>query len=88
MYPRIIADLDRLRENMERKNITLTWDDSLVDHLVCEGYSVTYGARNLRRLIQKQVEDQIAEGIIARRGESSSQIMLSAENGKVEVRIA
>lgn len=54
---------------MERKNITLTWDDSLVDHLVREGYSVTYGARNLRRLIQKQVEDQIAEGIIARRGE-------------------
>ena len=87
---RAIAELmlGELRENMERKNITLTWDDSLVDHLVCEGYSVTYGARNLRRLIQKQVEDQIAEGIIARRGESSSQIMLSAENGKVEVRIA
>ena len=87
---RAIAELmlGELRENMERKNIALTWDDSLVDHLVHEGYSVTYGARNLRRLIQKQVEDQIAEGIIARRGESSSQIMLSAENGKVEVRIA
>lgn len=87
---RAIAELmlGELRENMERKNIALTWDDSLVDHLVREGYSVTYGARNLRRLIQKQVEDQIAEGIIARRGESSSQIMMSAENGKVEVRIA
>ncbi len=87
---RAIAELmlGELRENMERKNIALTWDDSLVDHLVREGYSVTYGARNLRRLIQKQVEDQIAEGIIARRGESSSQIMLSTENGKVEVRIA
>ena len=87
---RAIAELmlGELRENIERKNIALTWDDSLVDHLVREGYSVTYGARNLRRLIQKQVEDQIAEGIIARRGESSSQIMLSAENGKVEVRIA
>ena len=87
---RAIAELmlGELRENMERKNIALTWDDSLVDHLVREGYSVTYGARNLRRLIQKQVEDQIAEGIIARRGESSSQIMLSAETGKVEVRIA
>ena len=87
---RAIAELmlGELRENMGRKNIALTWDDSLVDHLVREGYSVTYGARNLRRLIQKQVEDQIAEGIIARRGESSSQIMLSAENGKVEVRIA
>ena len=87
---RAIAELmlGELRENMERKNIALTWDDSLVDHLVREGYSVTYGARNLRRLIQKQVEDQIAEGIIARRGESSSQIMLSAENGKVGVRIA
>ena len=87
---RAIAELmlGELRENMERKNIALTWDDSLVDHLVREGYSVTYGARNLRRLIQKQVDDPIAEGIIARRGESSSQIMLSAENGKVEVRIA
>ena len=87
---RAIAELmlGELRENMGRKNIALTWDDSLVDHLVREGYSVTYGARNLRRLIQKQVEDQIAEGIIARRGESSSQIMLSAENGKVEVRVA
>ena len=87
---RAIAELmlGELHENMERKNIALTWDDSLVDHLVREGYSVTYGARNLRRLIQKQVEDQIAEGIIARRGESSSQIMLSAEKGKVEVRIA
>ena len=80
--------LGELRENMQRKNIALSWDESLVDHLVREGYSVTYGARNLRRLIQKQVEDQIAEGIIARRSESSSQIMLSAENGKVEVRIA
>ena len=80
--------LDELRENMARRNIELSWDDSLVDYLVREGYSVTYGARNLRRLIQKQVEDEIAEGIIARRGESSSQIVLSAENGKVEVRIA
>ena len=80
--------LGELRENMQRKNIALSWDESLVDHLVREGYSVTYGARNLRRLIQKQVEDQIAEGIIARRGENSSQIMLSAADGKVEVRIA
>ena len=54
---RAIAELmlGELRENMERKNITLTWDDSLVDHIVREGYSVTYGARNLRRVLDSRV---------------------------------
>ena len=80
--------LGELKDSLANRELTFTWDESLVDYLVDKAYSVTYGARNLRRLIQKQVEDQIAEGIIARRGESSSQIMLSAENGKVEVRIA
>ena len=65
--------------------ITLTWDDSLIDHLVKEGYSVTYGARNLRRLIQKQIEDAIAEKLIAGRNTKVSAICLSAAEGKVEI---
>ena len=56
--------LSELRDVMAEKNITLTWDESLIDHLVKEGYSVTYGARNLRRTIEKELEDPISEAII------------------------
>ena len=77
--------LSELRDVMAEKNITLTWDDSLIDHLVKEGYSVTYGARNLRRLIQKQIEDAIAEKLIAGRNTKVSAICLSAAEGKVEI---
>ena len=77
--------LSELRDVMAEKNITLTWDDSLIDHLVKEGYSVTYGARNLRRLIQKQIEDAIAEKLIAGRNAHVSAICLSAADGKVVV---
>ena len=41
-----------------------TWDDSLREYLVKEAYSVTYGARNLRRTIQRSLEDPISEAII------------------------
>ena len=77
--------LSELRDVMAEKNIALTWDESLIDHLVKEGYSVTYGARNLRRLIQKQIEDAIAEKLIAGRNTQVSAICLSAADGKVLV---
>jgi len=77
--------LGELRDVMAEKNIALSWDESLIDHLVKEGYSVTYGARNLRRLIQKQIEDAIAEKIIALRNTGITAIRLSAKDGKVEI---
>ena len=42
----------------------LTWEESLRQLLVKKAYSVTYGARNLRRTIQKELEDPISEKII------------------------
>jgi len=56
--------LSELKTSMEEKGITLMWEDSLIDYLVRKGYSVTYGARNLRRLIQRELEDAIASRII------------------------
>ncbi len=56
--------LSELKTAMEEKGITLMWEDSLIDYLVRKGYSVTYGARNLRRLIQRELEDAIASRII------------------------
>ena len=56
--------LDELVGTLNEKGITFTYDESLLDYLVRKSYSQTYGARNLRRLIQKELEDAIASRII------------------------
>ncbi len=77
--------LDELRDVMREKGVELSWDESLIDYLVKEAYSVTYGARNLRRTIQKKVEDEIARYIIDHRGREVHRIHLSADEGKEKV---
>ena len=79
--------LGEVKEVMGQKNIAIVWDESLLDYLVREAYSVTYGARNLRRLIQKQIEDVLAQRIIERRCEEISEIALSAPEGEIEIEI-
>ena len=77
--------LSEVQAVLRDKNIALTWDESLVDHLVKEAYSVTYGARNLRRVIQKQIEDELARRIVENHGRPVSAIALSAADGKVQI---
>ena len=79
--------LTDVRDVLAERNYTLTWDDSVIDHLVKEGYSAAYGARNLRRIIQKQVEDVIAGKMIELRGHNIAAIALSAADGKITVDI-
>ncbi|MCR5576547.1 MAG: ATP-dependent Clp protease ATP-binding subunit [Oscillospiraceae bacterium] len=79
--------LSEVRELLEEKNAVLTWDDSLLDYLVAQAYSVTYGARNLRRTIQKQIEDPLAAEIVQRRGQAVRHIALSAPDGAVKIEI-
>ncbi|WP_352408468.1 ATP-dependent Clp protease ATP-binding subunit [Lawsonibacter hominis] len=56
--------LGELKTTLAEKGITFTWDDVLLDYLVKKSYSQTYGARNLRRQIQKDLEDAIATKLI------------------------
>ena len=56
--------LQELQDSLAEKGIVFTWQDSLLDYLVKKSYSAAYGARNLRRLIQKELEDAIASRII------------------------
>ncbi len=77
--------LRELQESLERRGITFTWDDTLVDFLVKDAYSVTYGARNLRRSIQKHVEDPISEKIIDSLMEPLHAVQLSARDGAVRL---
>ena len=61
-----IADimLKELKESLEGRGLALTWDESLRQYLVKKAYSMVYGARNLRRTIQRDLEDPISEKII------------------------
>ena len=77
--------LSELRDVMGEKGIELRWEESLKDYLVKKGFSVTYGARNLRRLIQKEIEDSVAARIIAERGRDVSRIALSADDAGVVI---
>lgn len=79
--------LAETRDAITERGIAMSWNDSLIDYLVKRSYSVTYGARNLRRTIQKDVEDAIAEKIIERRGENVARIRLSADDEKVRVEV-
>ena len=82
-----IADimLKELRESLEGRGLTLTWDESVREYLVKKAYSVTYGARNLRRTIQKDLEDPISERIIDSFEDPISSIQISVANDAVEV---
>ena len=77
--------LGEVRDVLREKNRELVWDESVLDYLVRKGYSVTYGARNLRRLIQKEIEDAIAQKLIERRGEGTACIVLTADEKAVTV---
>ncbi len=61
-----IADimLKELKDSLQTRGLDLSWDDQLREYLVKKAYSVTYGARNLRRTIQRSLEDPISEKII------------------------
>ena len=56
--------LGELRDNLKERGISFTWDETLLDYLVKKSFSATYGARNLRRQIQKDLEDGIATLLI------------------------
>ncbi len=82
-----IADimLHELKDALQERGIGLMWEDSVIDYLVKNSYSITYGARNLRRTIQKDIEDGIAERIIDSFDNPISQIKLTAPEDKIEI---
>ena len=77
--------LEELRKSLSDKGYTFRYDDTLVDHLVEKSYSMTYGARNLRRLIQKELEDPMAARIIDSFENPITQISATAADGAVQL---
>ncbi len=77
--------LDELKDSMKEKGLNLTYDDELVKYLVKKSYSATYGARNLRRTIQKEVEDELALVIINSYDHPVTQLSVTSEEDKVVI---
>ena len=84
-----IADimLKELQESLLSRGLILSWDDDLRRLLVKKAYSVTYGARNLRRTIQKELEDPISEAIIDSFQHPISAIRIRVEGETVKLDI-
>lgn len=84
-----IADimLKELQDSLASRGLKFTWENSIRDLLVKKAYSVTYGARNLRRTIQKDLEDPISEAIIDSFEHPISAIHIRADGEKVHLDI-
>ncbi|QUO38223.1 ATP-dependent Clp protease ATP-binding subunit [Dysosmobacter sp. Marseille-Q4140] len=77
--------LGELAGSLKDKGIAFTYDDALVELLTEKSYSLTYGARNLRRTIQKELEDPMATRIIDSYETPITQIKATAEDGQVKL---
>jgi len=84
-----IADimLAELKDSLNARGLSLTWTEDVRQLLVKKAYSVTYGARNLRRTIQKELEDPISEAIIDSFEKPISSIEVTVENEAVKLNI-
>ena len=82
-----IADimLGELKQSLKDRGLSVTWDEEIRAFLVKKAYSVTYGARNLRRTIQKELEDPISEKIIESFENPIESIHIAVENDAVIV---
>lgn len=77
--------LDELKAILTDKGIIFTYDESVLDYLVKKSYSLTYGARNLRRQIQKDLEDPIASKLIDSYKEPVREIKVTSDGESISV---
>ena len=77
--------LDELKTSLSDKGFGFMYDDGVVDVLVKKSYSAAYGARNLRRCIQKELEDPMANLIIAAFEHPVTQLKATAEDGQIKL---
>ncbi len=77
--------LEELRQSLEDKGYHFSYDDAVVEHLVKTSYSAAYGARNLRRAIQKELEDPMATQIIASFEQPITEIKAGMEGDTVKL---
>ena len=77
--------LGKLKDHLADKGIKLYWNDEVLAHIANESYSEKYGARNMRRFIERSVEDKLASVILDNYSDKISGISLTISNGDIKV---
>ena len=72
---------DRVKKQM---NISITYGETLVNYIFDKGYDKKYGARPLKRAIQNEVEDKLAEEILSGRAQAGQKVSISVSDGKIK----
>ncbi len=75
--------LGKLRDHLADKGTKLYWNDDVLTHIANESYSEKYGARNMRRYIERQVEDKIASAVLDNYSTKITGISLSVSDGDI-----
>ncbi|MDR2515169.1 MAG: ATP-dependent Clp protease ATP-binding subunit [Christensenellaceae bacterium] len=78
--------LKTVAKRLAERGIELEWDEEVLNYLAKEGFDELYGARPLRRAIQRKVEDALSEEILSGRIELSSRVGMTVEEGELKFR--
>jgi ATP-dependent Clp protease ATP-binding subunit ClpC len=82
----IDLEIKKVTDRIRQKEITITLDDGAKDFLIEKGYDPQYGARPMRRAVERHLEDPMAEEILRGNLKSGDTAQVSAENGKLVFR--
>ena len=77
--------ISRLAKRLEDKHITLSLDDGARDWLAEKGYDPVYGARPLKRIIQKELQDKLASALLAGRIADGQEVQVNGWEGGLKV---
>ena len=77
--------LNKLAGYLNEKGTRVTYSDAVLKHIAKHSYSEKFGARNMRRHIEREVEDRIASLIIDNAGVGLMGIHINIENGKIQI---
>src|SRR5689334_3678487 len=76
-------EINKVMERLKARNIILQLDEKAKDFLVTKGYDPNYGARPMRRAVERSLEDPLAEEILKGSFHEGEPIQVSAENDKL-----
>jgi len=80
-------ELKKTQKLMQQQGLELHVTPGAIDYIAKHGFSEDYGARQIRRIIQKEVENLISEGVISQEFKENDQIDVNVKDGKLQIKI-
>ena len=77
--------LEKMRSALGERGVSLKYTAPVLEKIAADSYSEKYGARNMRRYIQREIEDPLAEAMISNHQVAVTQVSLSVKDGKIVV---